>query len=115
MVGNVFMQIGQAKQEFQDSSALRFVMHPSLVRQRLHNQVRFGQQPFEVPGIERVRLLAHLQSLFCSGRSLVEEMVEAKVFASKSGQDALAATVYTTGPQLCLFHLYCPRGLISER
>jgi hypothetical protein len=110
MVDDVFMQVGQAKQEFQDSSALGFVMHASLVRQRLHNEMRFRQQPFEVPRIERVRLLAHLQSLFCSGRSLVEEMVEAKVFASKSGQNALAATVYTTGSQFCLFHLYAPGG-----
>ena len=83
MVGNVFVKIGEDQQQLKHAITLFRLRLVSALFQILHGSERIRKQPFEAFFRQQRTLTAARECLIGAQKCFVEEMIEAKLCASK--------------------------------
>ncbi len=84
MVAQVFLQVGETQQQLEQLDPLRGTVAAAALRQRLHGVIRVGQEPVELARVERLAPVAVLESPPQASESLIEVVVQAKLFVRQS-------------------------------
>lgn len=97
VVRDVFVQIGQDKQQFEHTVALPRIGHFGAIVKVVDDHERVREKPLERFRVHRPADAATLKGLVRANESLVEEMIEAKAF----GRQRLRNRVVTRVPPAC--------------
>src|ERR1700733_2331531 len=83
MMGDVFIQICDAEEQFEDAAFLREVVLGSDFRERVEGDVGIGEQPVQGGAVNRFAAVAAVESEVGARERLIEKVIEAERFGNE--------------------------------
>lgn len=114
MVADVFLKIGEAKQQFEELLSLRWVGLLRFADQSLRYEPGVREKPFELLRVNGLVLLALLECLQCTGRGYFQEVIHAQQVRRPEMNCLVGTAGDPTQAQSWAGHLTPTLGLISK-
>jgi hypothetical protein len=93
MVGDIFIEVGNAQEKLEDAALTREIACLGGFGKGVERNVRVSQKPIESGAIDRFSAMANFESEIGARERLIEEVIEAKSLGGQNGGNLLVTPI----------------------